>query len=57
MLLCKIRCFFLFLRKTWFKMFDSIFNYTGIDRVVKATILLSNMDDYKAVNEEYAKGK
>ncbi|XP_063710176.1 rutC family protein UK114 [Culicoides brevitarsis] len=28
---------------------------SGLDRVVKATILLSNMDDYKAVNEEYAK--
>lgn len=30
---------------------------TGFDRVVKTTILLSNMDDYKVVNEEYAKGE
>uniref|UniRef100_A0A336MQ35 CSON003874 protein n=1 Tax=Culicoides sonorensis TaxID=179676 RepID=A0A336MQ35_CULSO len=28
---------------------------SGLDRVVKTTILLNNMDDYKSVNEEYSK--
>lgn len=30
---------------------------SGLDRIVKSTILLSNMDDYKVVNEEYSKCK
>lgn len=30
---------------------------SSLDRVVKTTVLLVDMNDYKAVNEEYAKGK
>lgn len=29
---------------------------SSIEKVVKTTVLLASMDDYKAVNEEYAKG-
>lgn len=30
---------------------------SGVDKVVKTTILLANMDDYAAVNDEYKRGK
>lgn len=29
---------------------------SGIDKVVKTTVLLADMQDYAAVNEEYKKG-
>jgi 2-iminobutanoate/2-iminopropanoate deaminase len=29
---------------------------SGIDRIVKATVLLADMNDFAAVNEEYKKG-
>lgn len=30
---------------------------SSFDRIVKSTVFIINMEDYKAVNEEYSKGK